>query len=53
MSSEENLLPLIIEPEQLAEHLDDPQLLIVDVPLRSESHEEATCPAPCSSISAA
>ncbi|MGY6563706.1 MAG: sulfurtransferase [Halomonadaceae bacterium] len=44
MSSEENLLPLIIEPEQLAEHLDDPQLLIVDVPLRSESHEEGHVP---------
>ncbi|MGL6249313.1 MAG: rhodanese-like domain-containing protein, partial [Billgrantia desiderata] len=44
MSSEENLLPLIVEPEQLAEHLDDPQLLIVDVPLRSESYDEGHVP---------
>ncbi|AMC99912.1 sulfurtransferase [Halomonas chromatireducens] len=44
MSSEENLLPLIVEPEQLAEHLDDPQLLIIDVPLKAESHDQGHVP---------
>jgi thiosulfate/3-mercaptopyruvate sulfurtransferase len=44
MSSEENLLPLIAEPEQLAEHLDDPQLLIIDVPLKAESYAEGHVP---------
>ncbi|WP_111413820.1 sulfurtransferase [Billgrantia lactosivorans] len=44
MSSEENLLPLIVEPEQLAEHLGDPQLLIVDVPLKAESYAEGHVP---------
>lgn len=44
MSSEENLLPLIVEPEQLAEHLDDPSLLIIDVPARSESHAQGHVP---------
>ncbi|QTP55808.1 sulfurtransferase [Billgrantia sulfidoxydans] len=44
MSSEENLLPLIVEPEQLAAHLDDPQLLVVDVPLKAESYQEGHVP---------
>ncbi|KAA0012572.1 sulfurtransferase [Billgrantia pellis] len=44
MSSEENLLPLIVEPEQLAEHLDAPQLLIVDVPLKAESYQDGHVP---------
>lgn len=44
MSSAENLLPLIIEPEQLAAHLGDAQLLIIDVPLRAESHLEGHVP---------
>ncbi|MGR4067440.1 sulfurtransferase [Halomonas sp. LR3S48] len=44
MSSEENLLPLIVEPEQLAKHLDDTQLLIVDVPLKAESYTEGHVP---------
>ena len=44
MSSEANLLPLIIEPEQLAEHLDDPTLLVIDVPLRAESYAEGHVP---------
>src|SRR5690554_3919329 len=44
MSSEANLLPLIIEPEQLAEHLDDPTLLVIDVPLRTESYTEGHVP---------
>ncbi|MFP4137094.1 MAG: sulfurtransferase [Halomonas sp.] len=44
MSSEANLLPLIVEPEQLAEHLDEPSLLIVDVPMRAESYAEGHVP---------
>ena len=44
MSSEANLLPLIVEPEQLAEHLDAPELLIVDVPLKAESYAEGHVP---------
>ncbi|MCE8020575.1 sulfurtransferase [Halomonas sp. MCCC 1A11036] len=44
MSSEENLLPLIVEPEQLAAHLEDPQLLVVDVPLKTESYQEGHVP---------
>lgn len=44
MSSAENLLPLIVEPEQLAAHLGDAQLLIIDVPLRAESHLEGHVP---------
>ncbi|MDT8896610.1 rhodanese-like domain-containing protein [Halomonas sp. I1] len=44
MSSEDNLLPLIIEPEQLAEKLDAPSLLIIDVPLKAESHEQGHVP---------
>ena len=44
MSSEDNLLPLIVEPEQLAEHLDNPSLLIIDVPLKAESYTEGHVP---------
>ncbi|QTF91726.1 rhodanese-like domain-containing protein [Halomonas sp. BM-2019] len=44
MSSEANLLPLIIEPTRLAEHLDDPSLLIIDVPLKAESYAEGHVP---------
>ncbi|PRY72765.1 sulfurtransferase [Halomonas ventosae] len=44
MSSEDNLLPLIIEPDQLAEHLDEPSLLVIDVPLRAESYAEGHVP---------
>lgn len=44
MSSEANLLPLIVEPEQLAQHLDAPELLIVDVPLRAESYAAGHVP---------
>ncbi|SDM01016.1 thiosulfate/3-mercaptopyruvate sulfurtransferase [Modicisalibacter muralis] len=44
MSSEANLLPLIVEPEQLAEHLDAAQLLIVDVPLKADSYAEGHVP---------
>ncbi|RXE48940.1 sulfurtransferase [Chromohalobacter israelensis] len=44
MSSEDNLLPLIVEPEQLAEHLDAPDLLIVDVPLKAESYTTGHVP---------
>ncbi|GGX95107.1 sulfurtransferase [Litchfieldella qijiaojingensis] len=44
MSSEDNLLPLIVEPEQLARHLDEPQLLIIDVPLKAESYANGHVP---------
>lgn len=44
MSSEDNLLPLIVEPEQLAEHLAEPQLLIIDVPLKADSYSEGHVP---------
>ncbi|GEK74034.1 MULTISPECIES: sulfurtransferase [Halomonas] len=44
MSSEDNLLPLIIEPEQLEAQLDAPSLLIIDVPLKAESHEQGHVP---------
>lgn len=44
MSSEANLLPLIVEPDQLAAQLDAPQLLIVDVPLKAESYAEGHVP---------
>ncbi|WP_280547858.1 rhodanese-like domain-containing protein [Halomonas sp. 11-S5] len=44
MSSEDNLLPLIIEPDPLADHLDEPSLLIIDVPLRPESYGEGHVP---------
>ncbi|QJQ95262.1 MULTISPECIES: sulfurtransferase [Halomonadaceae] len=43
-SSEANLLPLIIEPEQLHAHLDDPTLLVIDVPLKPESYNEGHVP---------
>ncbi|MDN3520269.1 sulfurtransferase [Halomonas ramblicola] len=44
MSSEANLLPLIVEPETLAEHLDEPTLLIIDVPLKAESYDQGHVP---------
>ncbi|GED23299.1 sulfurtransferase [Halomonas halmophila] len=44
MSSEDNLLPLIIEPEELAAHLDASELLIIDVPLKAESHAQGHVP---------
>lgn len=44
MSSEANLLPLIVEPERLADHLDESQLLIVDVPLKAESYSGGHVP---------
>ncbi|WP_163647524.1 rhodanese-like domain-containing protein [Modicisalibacter sp. 'Wilcox'] len=44
MSSEDNLLPLIVEPARLAEQLDAPQLLIIDVPLKAESYDEGHVP---------
>ncbi|GED43597.1 sulfurtransferase [Cobetia marina] len=37
-SSEQNLLPLIVEPAQLLPLLDHPDIVIVDVPLKAESH---------------
>ncbi|GHE20462.1 sulfurtransferase [Halomonas urumqiensis] len=44
MSSEDNLLPLIVEPEQLVEHLDEPTLLIIDVPLKADSYATGHVP---------
>ncbi|WP_043530752.1 sulfurtransferase [Litchfieldella xinjiangensis] len=44
MSSEENQLPFIVEPEQLAAHIDDPHVMIIDVPLKSESYNEGHVP---------
>ncbi|WP_148254569.1 sulfurtransferase [Aidingimonas lacisalsi] len=44
MSSEDNLLPLIVEPDQLAAHLDNPELLIIDVPLKPENYAEGHVP---------
>lgn len=42
--SEANLLPLIVEPEQLYAHLDQPELLIIDVPANAESYGEGHVP---------
>ncbi|XKH61181.1 sulfurtransferase [Halomonas sediminis] len=44
MSSETNVLPLIIEPEQLQEHLDEPSLLIIDVPSNADSYAQGHVP---------
>ncbi|MDQ7727397.1 sulfurtransferase [Halomonas sp. SpR8] len=43
-SSESNLLPLIVEPEQLQEHLGDPNLLIIDVPINGDSYRQGHVP---------
>ncbi|MGM0824873.1 MAG: sulfurtransferase [Pseudomonadota bacterium] len=43
-SSEANVLPLIVEPEQLQAHLDDPQLLIIDVPVNPDSYRQGHVP---------
>ncbi|KPQ25619.1 MAG: thiosulfate/3-mercaptopyruvate sulfurtransferase [Halomonas sp. HL-48] len=43
-SSETNVLPLIVEPEQLQAHLDDPQLLIIDVPVNPDSYRQGHVP---------
>lgn len=44
MSSEANLLPLIVEPEHLAEHLDAPDLLIIDVSMSAERYQQGHVP---------
>ena len=44
MSSEIPQLPLILEPATLAHHLDDPNLLIIDVPLKAESYDSGHVP---------
>ncbi|CAM4006071.1 sulfurtransferase [Vreelandella rituensis] len=44
MSSETNVLPLIIEPEQLQEHLYEPSLLIIDVPSNADSYAQGHVP---------
>lgn len=43
-SSETNVLPLIVEPEQLLQHIDDPQLLIIDVPANGDSYRQGHIP---------
>ncbi|MGO2241348.1 MAG: sulfurtransferase [Halomonas sp.] len=43
-SSEANLFSLIVEPEQLQEHLNDPQLLIIDVPVNGDSYRQGHVP---------
>lgn len=42
-SSESNLLPLIVEPEQLQSHLDQPALLIIDVPVNPDNYRQGMC----------
>ncbi|MBS9404320.1 sulfurtransferase [Halomonas sp. TRM85114] len=44
MSSEDNLLPLIAEPDQLAAYIDEPSLLIIDVPAKAESYDHGHVP---------
>ena len=44
MSSETPQLPLILDPATLAQHLEDPHLLIIDVPLKAESYESGHVP---------
>ncbi|MAY72552.1 MAG: thiosulfate sulfurtransferase [Halomonas sp.] len=44
MSSEDNLLPLIAEPEELAGMLDHEDILVIDVPLKAESYAEGHVP---------
>ncbi|WP_251976876.1 sulfurtransferase [Salinicola avicenniae] len=44
MSSEMPSLPLIIDSATLADHLGDPKLLIVDVPLKPESYGDGHVP---------
>ncbi|MCO7244800.1 MULTISPECIES: sulfurtransferase [Halomonadaceae] len=43
-SSETNVLPLIVEPEQLQACLGDPQLLIIDVPVNADSYRQGHVP---------
>lgn len=44
MSSENNLLPLIVEPEQLEALLTEPSLLIIDVPVKADSYTQGHVP---------
>ncbi|WP_192034795.1 rhodanese-like domain-containing protein [Halomonas sp. YLGW01] len=44
MSSEDNLLSLIVEPEQLEASLGHPDLLIIDVPAKADSYLEGHVP---------
>ncbi|WP_458525259.1 sulfurtransferase [Onishia taeanensis] len=44
MSSEDNLLSLIIEPEQLEASLGHPDLLVIDVPAKADSYLEGHVP---------
>ncbi|WP_106478663.1 sulfurtransferase [Phytohalomonas tamaricis] len=44
MSTESNILPLIIEPSELSQQLSDASLLIIDVPAKAESYTEGHVP---------
>nr|WP_300305955.1 rhodanese-like domain-containing protein [Halomonas sp.] len=44
MSSEDNLLPLIAEPEELAAVIDHEDILIIDVPLKADSYTSGHVP---------
>ncbi|ALM51745.1 sulfurtransferase [Halomonas huangheensis] len=44
MSSEDNLLPLIVEPEAVADALGHEDVLIIDVPMKPESYTEGHIP---------
>ncbi|MBY5968341.1 MULTISPECIES: sulfurtransferase [Halomonas] len=44
MSSEDNLLPLIAEPEDLAGVLDHEDILVIDVPLKADSYAQGHVP---------
>lgn len=44
MSSETPQLPLILDPATLSRHLEDPHLLIIDVPLKADSYPAGHVP---------
>ncbi|MCM5704812.1 sulfurtransferase [Larsenimonas salina] len=44
MSTEDNLLPLIVEPDTLNDALSAPSLLIIDVPAKAESYAQGHVP---------
>ena len=44
MSSEANLLPLLIDCDQLENHLDNPQVLIIDVSCTRENYDQGHVP---------
>ncbi|MGQ7245732.1 sulfurtransferase [Halomonas sp. V046] len=44
MSSEDNLLPLIVEPQGLADLLGHEDILVIDVPLKAQSYTDGHVP---------